>query len=141
MNQLLELIFLFLSAFLAATIFPAQSEIVLLSLAKLGNYDKILLLLIATSGNVLGALLNWFLGIYFVKFKDRKWFPIKENKLEKGIKFYQKWGVWSLLFSWLPIVGDLFTVIAGISKVNIWLFLLLVTIGKASRYFVLLILV
>jgi membrane protein YqaA with SNARE-associated domain len=136
MGNLSDLIALFFSAFLAATLFPAQSEIVLVGLALAGKHNIFLLLLITTIGNVLGSLLNWFLGYYSIKFKDRKWFPLKPKKLEKYSKIYQKWGVWSLLFAWLPIVGDPLTLIAGVFRVNIWLFLLMVTIGKAARYLV-----
>ena len=134
MVHISDLIFLFLSSFLAATIFPAQSEIFLASLNIVGNHDKLLLLAIATIGNVLGALVNWFIGYYLIKFKDRKWFPLKEKQLKKYSNIYQKWGIWSLLFAWMPIIGDPLTVMAGIFRTNIWLFLLLVTIGKASRY-------
>lgn len=138
MDQLIELSFLFLSALLAATIFPAQSEMVLTGLHLTGQYSMLLLLLIATIGNVLGSLLNWLLGRYLIHFKDRKWFPFKSSTIEKSVKLYQKWGLWSLLFAWLPIIGDPLTLIAGILKTNLYLFLLLVTIGKALRYFILL---
>jgi len=134
MNNFLDLIFLFLSSFLAATIFPAQSELVLASLNIADNHDKFLLVAIATTGNVLGALVNWFIGYYLIKFKNKKWFPIQKRKIDKYSRFYQKWGVWSLLLAWMPIIGDPLTIIAGIFKTNIWLFLILVTIGKLSRY-------
>lgn len=134
MNNFLDLIFLFLSSFLAATIFPAQSEIVLVSLNIANNHDKFLLVAIATIGNVLGALVNWFIGYYLIKFRNKKWFPIQKKKIDKYSRFYQKWGMLSLLLAWVPIVGDPLTVIAGIFKTNILLFLILVTIGKLSRY-------
>tara|TARA_B110000259_G_scaffold49038_1_gene57330 strand:+ start:2249 stop:2665 length:417 start_codon:yes stop_codon:yes gene_type:complete len=129
-----DLILLFASSFIAATIFPAGSEVVLATLNITGDHDKFLLLTIATAGNVLGALVNWFIGYYLIKFKDKKWFPLKKKQLKKYSGIYQKWGVWSLLLAWLPFIGDPLTVMAGIFKTNIWLFLLLVTIGKASRY-------
>lgn len=134
LENISDLTLLFASSFLAATIFPAQSEILLATLDIAGNHNPLLLLVIATIGNVLGALINWFIGYYFIKFKDKKWFPIKEGKIKKYSNLYQKYGVWSLLFAWIPIIGDPLTVIAGIFKTNIWLFLLLVTIGKAARY-------
>ena len=134
MNNFLDLIFLFLSSFLAATIFPAQSELVLASLNIADNHDKFLLVTIATIGNVLGALVNWFIGYYLIKFKDKKWFPIQKRKIDKYSRFYQKWGVWSILLAWMPIIGDPLTIIAGIFRTNIWLFLTLVTISKLSRY-------
>ena len=129
-----DLTILFASSFLAATIFPAGSEVVLATLNIAGDHDKFLLLAVATIGNVLGALVNWFIGYYLVRFKDRKWFPINKKQLKKYSNIYQKWGIWSLLFAWIPIIGDPLTVIAGIFRTNIWLFLLLVTIGKAGRY-------
>ena len=135
-----DLCLLFLSALLAATIFPAQSEIILMGLLSLGDHNHYLLLLIATLGNVLGALLNWFLGIYFSKFKHKKWFPLSNGAFLKYSRIYQKYGSWSLLFAWLPIIGDPLTVIAGIFRTNIWKFLLLVTIGKALRYWVIILL-
>ncbi len=134
MDNILELVVLFLSSFIAATVFPAQSELVLLSLNVAGEHSKFLLLTVATIGNVLGSLVNWFLGYYLIKFKDKKWFPVKEDKIDKYSKYYQKWGVVSLLLAWMPIIGDPLTVIAGIFRTNIWLFLILVTIGKMSRY-------
>jgi len=133
-ENLSDLIFLFFSSFLAATIFPAGSELVLASLNIIGNNSKFLLLSVATIGNVLGALVNWFIGYYLIKFKDKKWFPLKIQQLKKYSNIYQKWGIWSLLFAWMPIIGDPLTVIAGIFRTNIWLFLILVTIGKMSRY-------
>lgn len=128
------LFLLFSTAFLAATFFPFQSELVLLGLHQTGNYPALLLLIIATCGNVLGSLVNWLLGRYIVHFKDRKWFPFKENSIQKASNIYQKYGVWTLLLAWLPFIGDPLTLIAGIMRTNIWLFLLLVTIGKAGRY-------
>ena len=130
----MDLIFLFFSSLIAATIFQAGSEIILATLSSTENYSKILLLITATTGNVLGAVINWFIGYYVIKFQDKKWFPIKKNKIKKYSNIYQKWGILSLLFSWLPIIGDPLTVISGIFRTNILLFLILVTIGKAGRY-------
>lgn len=134
MSELQELISLFTVSFIAATILPAQSEIVLAGLQSTKLHNELILVLVATSGNVLGALVNWFIGKYLIHFQDKKWFPIKKTALNKATKFYQKWGVWSLLLAWLPFIGDPLTFVAGIFKTNIWLFLLLVTIGKAARY-------
>lgn len=130
----MELISLFIVSFLAATILPAQSEMVLAGLQLQGEISPLILVAIATSGNVLGALVNWFLGRYLIHFKERRWFPIKERMLNKATSSYQKWGVWTLLLAWMPFIGDPLTLVAGVFKTNIWLFLLLVTIGKAARY-------
>lgn len=131
---MIELIYLFFAAFFAATILPAGSEIILTSLNIQNNHNQYLLILIATMGNVLGSIVNWFMGYYFIKFKHRKWFPIKEYNINKYSRYYHKWGISSLLFAWLPIIGDPLTIIAGIFKTNFYLFLILVTIGKMTRY-------
>ncbi|MDB2414821.1 DedA family protein [Rickettsiales bacterium] len=134
MNNISELLYLFIISFLAATILPAQSEFAVAGLKIAGNNNSLALIIIATTGNVLGALANWFLGRYLIHFKDRKWFPVKEKMINKATNFYQKWGIWSLLLAWAPFIGDPLTLVAGILRANIWIFLLLVTIGKATRY-------
>jgi len=134
MDNIYEFISLFVISFLAATILPAQSEIALAGLKIAGQEDVILLVVVATLGNVLGSLVNWFLGKYLIHFKHRRWFPIKEKTIDKTTRMYEKWGVWTLLLAWMPFIGDPLTLVAGIFKTNIWLFLVLVTIGKAARY-------
>ncbi len=125
---------LFLTALVAATLFPAQSELLLAGLSASGSYDVGLLLLVATVGNVLGSVINWALGRYLMHFQDRRWFPVKPRQVEKATAWYRRFGAWSLLFAWLPIVGDALTLVAGILRVDLRLFLLLVTLGKAGRY-------
>lgn len=126
---------LFLSAFLAATILPFQSEIVLIGLLAEG-WPWLSLVVFATVGNVLGSLLNWVLGLFIERFKDRSWFPIRETAYEKAERWYRRWGIWSLLLAWTPWLGDPLTVVAGVMRAPLGLFLLLVTIGKAARYVV-----
>jgi len=129
-----ELVSLFLFAFMAATVLPGASEAYLVSLYFEHQHEILVLFLVATAGNVAGSTLNWVMGKYLLHFKDRKWFPVKDKELNKATKLYNKWGVWSLLLAWMPIVGDGLTLLAGVFKTNIWLFLILVTIGKSARY-------
>ena len=124
---------LFGSAFLAATILPFYSEVVLFSLLRDGG-DPIALVAVATLGNTLGAVVNWALGRYLLHFQDRRWFYFSRQQIDKAQRWYQRYGFWSLLFAWLPIGGDALTLIAGIMKVRLWLFLLLVGTGKGLRY-------
>ena len=128
---------LFAASFLAATIFPFQSELVLLGLLLSGDYPWPVLLAVATVGNVLGAVVNWGLGRFFVHFRDRRWFPVKPATYARVERWYGRYGVWSLLFAWLPIVGDPLTVVAGALRANLVLFVVLVTVGKLGRYAVL----
>ena len=129
-------ILLFLSAFGAATILPGSSEIVFVSLLEQGNIP-FWVWLVATGGNSLGAAVNWLLGRFLTRFEDHRWFPFKSDSLHRSQAWFQKYGVWSLLLAWLPIVGDALTFVAGVMRVRFWLFLLLTAIGKGARYAVL----
>jgi membrane protein YqaA with SNARE-associated domain len=124
---------LFVSAFLAATLVPAYSEILFASLVATG-YDPLTLWLWASTGNTLGSAVNWVLGRYLLHFQHRKWFPFKEKNLALAQSWFQKYGVWSLLMAWLPVGGDALTFIAGIMRVRFWIFLVLTAIGKGARY-------
>ena len=134
MDHFLDLLLLFLASFLAATIFPAQSEGVLTAMHLSKQYNMYVLLLVATTGNVLGSCINWLLGSYITHFRQRKWFPIRPEKLHKAETLYNKYGVWTLFFAWVPVIGDPLTVMAGILKTPFWTFVLVVTLGKALRY-------
>ena len=128
---------LFASALIAATILPMQSEAVLVGLVATGDYTVAVLLLVATVGNVLGAVINWWLGRYLLRFRDRRWFPVSQAQLTRAEGWYHRYGRWSLLGSWLPIIGDPLTVVAGVLREPIGTFLLLVTLAKGGRYVVL----
>ncbi|CAO3405110.1 probable membrane protein YPO3302 [Azospirillum palustre] len=130
---------LFLVALVAATIFPAQSELLLAGLHASGNYHDGLLILVATVGNVAGSTINWALGRYLMHIQDRRWFPVSRPLVERATGWYQRFGVWSLLLAWVPVIGDPLTLVAGILRVDLRLFLLLVTVGKLGRYVVLIV--
>ena len=125
---------LFLSALLAATVLPFSSEAVLVGLMAAGDYDMIWLWFLASLGNVLGAAVNWGLGRFCLRWQDRRWFPVDKEKLDRPGRWFSRYGVWSLLLAWVPFIGDPLTFAAGVLRVNFWLFLLLVSIGKAGRY-------
>ncbi|MGL1833476.1 YqaA family protein [Rhodocyclaceae bacterium SMB388] len=128
---------LFLSAFGAATLLPLQSEAVLVGLLVNGAHPPWALIVVATAGNVLGSVVNWLLGLYLEHWRDRPWFPVRPERLEKAQANYHRYGRWSLLLSWMPIIGDPLTVIAGVMREPLWSFVLIVTVAKAGRYLVL----
>lgn len=136
-EDLFSLAGLFAIAFVAATILPAQSEAALVALLALGQQSPAMLVVVATIGNVLGSVTNWLLGRWIEHYRDRRWFPVSEQALDRATGWYQRWGRWSLLLSWAPLGGDALTVAAGVLREPFWSFLLLVTIAKAARYIVL----
>ena len=125
---------LFFSALIAATLLPMQSEAVLVGLLATSAYPVLALLIVATVGNVLGSVINWYLGRYLLRFKKHRWFPSSGSQLERAQNWYRRYGRWSLLGSWLPVVGDPLTVVAGVMKEPLVPFLILVTLAKATRY-------
>lgn len=125
------------AAFLAASLLPFSSELVLAAQIKAGFASTGGLLIAATLGNVAGALFNWWLGRFARHYEGRRWFPFKPDTIAGASARFQRYGTWSLLLSWLPIVGDPLTFIAGVLRVPLLTFLVLVTIGKAARYAVL----
>ncbi|MGE3474432.1 MAG: YqaA family protein [Rhodospirillaceae bacterium] len=127
---------LFTAAFLAATIFPAQSEAALAALLLAGDQPAITLIAVASVGNVLGAVVNWVLGRGVERFKERRWFPAKAETLARAQGWYQRYGKWSLLLSWAPFIGDPITVVAGVMREPLPVFLALVTVAKLGRYLV-----
>ena len=133
----MALLALFASALIAATILPMQSEAVLVALLLSSDHATALLLTVATVGNVLGSCLNWMLGRYLLRLKDRRWFPASDAQLARAQSRYHRYGRWSLLLSWMPIIGDPLTVVAGVMKEHFVPFILLVTLAKGARYVVL----
>ncbi|UDL04291.1 YqaA family protein [Marinobacter sp. CA1] len=128
---------LFVTAFVAATILPAYSEILLGGLV-LEGYSVFWLWFWATAGNTLGSVVNGMIGRQVDRFKHKRWFPFSQRQLHRARQRFNRYGQWSLLFGWLPIGGDALTLIGGIMRVP-WLhFVTLVAIGKGARYAVVL---
>lgn len=121
------------SAFVAATLLPFYSEVVLVALLARGG-DPAWLLVAATVGNTLGAVVNWYLGRFLLRFEDRRWFPFKPHQVHRAQAWFLRYGKWALLMSWLPVGGDALTFYAGIMRVPLGLFVLLTAVGKGARY-------
>lgn len=127
---------LFFSAFLAATILPFSSEILLLALLQQGH-PELLLLLVAGTGNVLGSCLNWWLGTCLTRFQHRRWFYFSPQQIARAQDRFRRFGSWTLLFAWVPVIGDPLTLIAGVMRLHFLPFLILTASGKFARYAVL----
>ena len=125
---------LFIISFLAATILPFSSELTLAGLIATSSYDNLLLLIVASLGNILGSVVNWILGFYSRNLSKKGWFPFKDQQIEKSTSWFNRFGKWSLLFAWVPIIGDPLTVAAGLLRVKFVEFLTFVAIGKVARY-------
>lgn len=136
MGELGSLLTLFAAAFGAATLLPFQSEVVFVAMQLAGTAPVAALVLWASVGNVLGSCVNYVMGRYAAHLEGTRWFPVSRARMEKAEAWYVRWGVWSLLLSWAPF-GDAFTVIAGVLRTPVWVFVALVTIAKTGRYIVL----
>jgi len=127
---------LFFSAFIAATIFPAQSELVLAGMLVKNAAPVWILIGVATIGNTLGSTTNWVLGRFFTSYRDRRWFPVKGDSLVRAEVWYRKYGRWTLLLSWVPFIGDPITLAAGFLRERLLFFILIVAAAKLARYLV-----
>ncbi|MEZ7933716.1 MAG: YqaA family protein [Sulfurospirillum sp.] len=123
---------LFLTSFASATLLPGGSEALFIYLLS-EHLSPTLLLAIATLGNTLGSFINYILGKYATDFALSKGY-MKEKHLIKASSVFEKYGAWSLLFSWLPIIGDPLTFVAGIVRYSWWKFLMIVGFAKFARY-------
>ena len=121
---------------MVATIIPFGSEAYFITLLSLDKYNHFILFVVASVGNVLGSLFNWICGFYINFFIKKSWFPINNIIIDRGNKLFTKYGKWSLLISWFPLIGDPITFAAGTLRYPIIPFLVLVSIGKVGRYLI-----
>jgi membrane protein YqaA with SNARE-associated domain len=137
MADLGVLLILFASAFGAASLLPLQSEAVFVAALLSGIQPAWVLLLVASVGNVLGSVVNWAIGRALERYHDRGWFPLDPARLARAHQIYARVGYWSLLLSWVPLLGDPLTLLAGVLREPLWRFVLLVAVAKTGRYLVL----
>ena len=123
---------LFSTTFISATLFPLGSEALLIYDISQGH-NIYLLLLFATLGNSLGSVVNYFLGLKGEEYLINKKL-LNEKYIIKAKTYFDKYGAWSILLSWLPIIGDSITFVAGVLKYDFYNFLILVVVAKFSRY-------
>jgi membrane protein YqaA with SNARE-associated domain len=124
---------LFALSFLAATILPLGSEW-LLVIMLLGGDDPVLTVAVATAGNLLGACSTWAVGFYGAPFLIRRVLRVDAATQAKAERLYRRYGFWSLLFSWLPFLGDPLCLVAGVLRVDLARFVALVFVSKLGRY-------
>jgi membrane protein YqaA with SNARE-associated domain len=120
-------------SFLAATVLPIASEWLLVALV-LNQVNPVAAVGVATLGNTLGAVTTWALGIWGGPFLIQRVFRIDAAARRRAERWYERWGSWSLLMAWTPVVGDPLCFVGGVLKVPLWRFTLLVALGKAGRY-------
>ena len=132
-----EYLLMFAVSFVSATLLPAQSEAVLVALVAEGQHPVWALVSAATAGNTLGAAVNLLIGIFAHRLMHTRWFPASRERLLKAQRWYHAWGRWSLLLSWLPVMGDALTLAAGIMKEPFLSFFTITLIAKLLRYLVL----
>lgn len=127
---------LFLLSLISATLLPGGSEVLLATLVHQATtpFGIFTLWLVASLGNTLGSVVNYALGRYLLHFEHKRWFPFKLNQINSAQRWFERYGKWSLLLAWMPIIGDPLTFYAGLMKTHFWQFVLLVLIGKSVRY-------
>ena len=129
-------VMLFLTALLAATILPFSSELILITSLKTTEGYFWLLIFMASLGNILGAVVNWALGRWCMSYQHHRWFPLSPDKITSYEHFFKKRGWPCLLLSWVPIIGDPLTLVAGLMHFPFLKFLFLVSIAKSIRYLI-----
>jgi membrane protein YqaA with SNARE-associated domain len=133
-TDFLALLGLFVTCLAAGSIVPIPSEAAFVGLILTDDFAVWTLVAIATAGNVTGATINWLLGLGASRFEGRRWFPVSAAALDRARHWYHRYGRWSLLMSWVPIVGDPLTIAAGVMREPLWSFLLLTVTAKLARY-------
>lgn len=139
MSELSIYAWMFTAALIAGTFLPflpASSELVLAGFLAAGEGQPASLVVAATAGNIIGSIINYFIGRYVSGLSDRPWFPISEDRMRRVSWQFNRYGVWILLLSWLPAIGDVITTVAGLARTDFRLFLILTAIGKFFRYVV-----
>jgi membrane protein YqaA with SNARE-associated domain len=134
MPHLAEYGALFAASFLSATIFPFQSEAVLFGMLVAEHYSSWWLIGVASLGNTLGSVVNWFLGRFLAHLEGRRWFPVRREQIARAEAWYHRYGRWTLLLSWVPVIGDPLTIVAGLMREPLPVFLVLVALAKTARY-------
>ncbi|MBW6441020.1 DedA family protein [Patescibacteria group bacterium] len=124
---------LFVLSFLASTLVPLGSEWFVYFLMGL-EYNIIHIILIATLGNYLGAVTNYYIGIKGSSTIMHKVIRFNDKEIEKADKSFKNYGPIILFFSWLPVIGDPLTLVAGVLKYNFKKFTFYVLLGKMMRY-------
>lgn len=124
---------MFISAFLAGSIFPLSSEVVMLALFAAG-LDPWALVVYATIGNTLGSMLNYCVGMLGRMDWIEKYLHVKKSELDRASRFMKGRGAWMGFFAFLPVIGEGITIVLGLMRANVTLTVVSVTIGKFARY-------
>ena len=123
-----------LSAFLAATFLPGTTEAVLIGLVAAADIAPWLLIAVASAFNVLGSGVNFVLGHFLGRFRGSRLLPVSEPQIERARGWFARYGLWSLLLSWLPVIGDALPLVAGYMRANPWIAFPLIAAGKTARF-------
>lgn len=125
---------MFVSAFTSATLLPGTSEGVLAGLLAAGLAPALLIVAVASVGNVLGSCVNWWLGMQAERLAQAQTAGGAPSRLDRARAWYGRYGYWSLVASWLPVIGDPLTLVAGAMREPFWRFLAIVSLAKSARY-------
>ena len=121
------------SAFLAGSFFPFSSEVVMSGLQAAG-LEPIQLVLYGSIGNVLGSMFNYGVGRMGKLEWIEKYLHVKKESLDKAQNFMEDRGAWMGFFAFLPLLGSAITIVLGLTRANIVISVISITIGKVLRY-------
>lgn len=124
---------MFIAAFLAGSVLPFSSEVVMAAL-QLAGLSALQLVIWGTLGNTLGSCFNYWLGHLGNMHLIQKYVRVHTDRLEKSQRFVSKYGPAMGLLSWVPVLGEVITVALGLMRANFWWTLLAIVAGKALRY-------
>ena len=127
---------LFIASFLSASLLPFSSEAVMVGLLAAG-LDPVLLIVYGTIGNSLGSLFNYWIGHFGRMDWIEKWLHVKPEKLKKTQKMVASYGAWMAFFSFVPIIGDVITIVLGLMRANLLITIICIVAGKLLRYILL----
>lgn len=128
---------MFVSSFVAGSVFPFSSEAVMLGLLATGRFDTVTMLIVASIGNIGGSMFNYGVGRLGRIEWIEKYLHVKQEKIENTRRFMEKYGAWMGVLCFIPILGSAIAVGLGYFRANPWISLLSISIGKFGRYVIL----
>lgn len=129
-----QLLLVFIAGAISASILPGTTEVAMATAIGAFKLAPIPVIAAATAGSVAGSGVQWAIGRFLASYRDHRRFPLKAADYDKYAAWFQRYGVWALIMSWLPGVGDVLTLVGGLFRTPFWLSMVLVGLAKGARF-------